>query len=207
MKSFRFVSAVGLAMVLSLGLLRAPTYAANKATVSVTPQAADVGLRKSFSVDVQVNTNDETVSGADMKIEYSKNLKFERADTVRSVFPVPVKEVKESNNVLTFSRVRTDKGYKGSDGNIIRLTFKPTSPGKATVIVNAADSRVLLYADSSNILLASVNGSYNIGVLGTYSPAGNVATVIVAVVVILVVLMFVAKRRRQTISGHAKSSS
>jgi hypothetical protein len=176
-----------LIMVISLSLPLGVHAANATASLVVAPTNQKMNKGDTLDVDIQLNSGGQAVAGSELTIMYSKNMRYDHADATDSIFATEVTPAKNQDNTITLSRVRTDTGYNGIDGRIVRLAFVATDTGDAFVNIDASKSKVLSYGDSSNILQASVNGVYTISSSST-SPLSSQAMQILGVVILLVLL-------------------
>lgn len=162
-----------LALLLWGGYKVSPTVDASpvSATLKVTPNIGNQSMGSDFVVDFTLDTGGQSVGGVLVEVSYSSRLQFVSADATGSVFGEEVLSPTPSGGTFQFGRVRLDTGFNGSNGQLLRVTFRPTAPGTATIVINASASEVIAYFDSSNILQTTVNGSYTI--LGPPASCGN----------------------------------
>ena len=132
------------------------------AKLKVLPASGTHAVGQDFTEDIVLDTGGETVGGVFVDVIYSSNLAFVKADPLGSVFDQEVLTPLPLRNHFQLASVRFDGGYKGAEGHIVRLTFKPLSPGNALVTIDAQASEVIAFADSSDVLGSTVNGSFTI---------------------------------------------
>lgn len=131
------------------------------ATLKIVPSTGNGTVGVDMGVDIKVDTS-QSVGGILASVTYSGNLQYVGAITSSSVFDQEIMAPAPSGNTVQFARVRFDTGFNGTDGQVIRLTFRPLSNGIATVIINQAASEVISYSTSTNILSSVINGSFTL---------------------------------------------
>ncbi len=138
------------------------TQAANPtATVSVSPSSGDQTVGNNFTVSFKLDTGGQPVTVLGVDVNYSSNLQFISFDESGSVF-MPITNPDPSGNHFRFERWRTDAGFNGSDGLLIKVTFKPLQSGTGSITIDSQTTQILHADDQSNILKNTINGSYSL---------------------------------------------
>lgn len=132
------------------------------ATLSIVPANTVTGVKQPFNVDIKLTSNTNAASAVDLTVNYSPNLTYNSSDSANSIFNTEVDALKNVNNAITFSRIRTDTGYLGTSGQVVRLNFTASKSGLYTISINTGNSSVLAYSDSSNILLSTSNATITV---------------------------------------------
>ncbi len=159
---FALLSGILVAGLLLASHLGSASAATKTATLSVVSQGTQVVLDTFFNVDIKLNTGGQAVGGVRLTLNTSTNLQFLGGNAEGSDFASEVSPITINGNTITAARVRLDAGYNGTTGQVVRLVFKPTAVGTATVTLDQANSEVVAYEDSTNILNSVVNGSYTV---------------------------------------------
>ncbi len=134
--------------------------AAPTATLSVTPQTGTYTVGMAFDVDVKLTTGGQAVAGVDVRITLSDNLQYVSSSADGSVFDQDVVNPRVNGNQITFSRVRFDQGYSGTNGHVMRLRLQAIGSGQATVTIDQPATDVLDYASAGDILQSTVSAGY-----------------------------------------------
>jgi len=135
------------------------------ATMAISPTSGTYNLNDAVSVNVNLTSPTNAAAGVDVRITHSGNLTFVSADSTGTVFATEVTPATDVANVITFSSVRTDTGFIGNTGQLMRLNFTASAAGTATISIDKTNSSVIAYADSTDILQTVTNGSYTIQAL------------------------------------------
>ncbi len=157
-----FITVFSLLVLLSAVGTHHAQAAPQTATLKVSPASSTVTVNSEFSVNLLVDTGGQSASYVTVDVNYSNNLEYVRFDASGSVFSTALFDPTPSGNHFKLERTRTDAGYNGSNGQILKVTFKAIAAGTGTVTINKAASEVLAYEDSSNILQTVANGSYTL---------------------------------------------
>ena len=139
------------------------------AVIKVVPSSGSQSVGAAFAVDFKLDTGGQAVGGVLVDVTYSTNLGFVSADVAGSVFDFEVIAPTPVNNRFQFVRVRLDDGFNGSDGQLIKITFRPTAAGTGAITISTIVSEVIAFSDSSNILKDVINGSFTL----TLASAGD----------------------------------
>src|SRR3989338_1857071 len=102
------------------------------ATLKVYPSSGAGTVGVDLPVDVQLDTS-QSVGGVLVSISYSTNLEYVGAISSSSVFDQEIESPAPSGFAFQFARVRFDTGFNGTDGQVLKLTFRPTSNGLASI--------------------------------------------------------------------------
>lgn len=162
--------------LLILGLLLVPTFTF-ASTLSVSPSTQNVSVGSTFTVNVNLDTQNTSIDGVDLRyLNYNPSLlQVEDANVSTSGIQIApgnlmamtlVNKVDQSLGRITFSQVTGgNTKYRGS-GTLATITFRALAAGTANLTFNytannTTDTNVA--ANGSDSLTAVVNGSYTIG--------------------------------------------
>jgi hypothetical protein len=150
-----------------------PAKAAATATISITPSSGSQTVGQEFTTTFVLNTGGQSATVVGVEVSYSTNLEFVSFSTTGSVFDTRFKDPSPAANPFRFERANTS-GFNGSNGQLIKVTFKPKSAGTGTITINKANSQVYTSGTNpENILQTVNNGSYTLSnpVVPTPTPA------------------------------------
>lgn len=132
--------------------------------------ASSVTVGDTFTVDFKIDSGGQAISWVTGNVSFSSStLEYVSADATGSDFNVQV-TVPTGSNPFSFERTRFDDGYNGSNGQMIRVTFKAKTTGTGTVNYNQNDSQALAFSDSTNILQSVQGTSVTINAAATPTP-------------------------------------
>lgn len=163
LRSFlHFTLVIGL-VTLTLGTAIPKAQAATPtATLSLTPSAPVALTNGTFGIDVKLSTGGQAASLTNLSIIMGGNISYNTFDPFGSVFNSTVNDPAINGNTLTFSRLRSDTGFNGQNGQVLHLVFNALSAGAGNLTIDQPNSGVLAFSDSSNILSAVNNSSITI---------------------------------------------
>lgn len=185
--------------LMALGIAFSGTQA-HAAVLSVSPSNLTVTKGAPIVVDLLLDSAGENLSGANVSLTYPDNLKFVALEATDSIFPNELNPLTQETGSLSFTRVRTDAGYTGTEGRVARLTFQTIASGSGTLAINVSKSSVYRQSNSSNALQAAVNGLYTINVAkattasATVSLAMQLGAILLLLALIVVLVWFIRKR-------------
>lgn len=150
-------------LVVSGGILWSASAATPSAVLRISPSSGTISVGGTLAVDVLLDSGGQGVSYVLGELTFSDSLEFVSASTADSVMPSVVVAPTANGQTIRFELTRTnDDGYKGNGGLVTKLRFKSKSEGKVDLIFNQANSQVLAFEDSSNILKSVGNGNYTV---------------------------------------------
>lgn len=154
---------IALGLVAMVASKQDPADAAQTAALLITPATGNQTVGSTFDVDVKLTTGGQAVAGAEVRITLSSNLQYVSFSSGGSVFSQDVINPQVSGNQITFSRVRFDDGYNGSNGQVLKLTLKGTAAGQGTIAIDQANTDVLDYANAADILQTVSSATVTLG--------------------------------------------
>lgn len=149
------------------------------ATMTVSPATGTFSNQSTFTVHVEVNT-DQAINGAEGTLQFPLNkLEVVGIDKSQSIMSLWVQEPAFSANgstgLIKFSAIKLNPGYTGSRGNVFNVTFHVKDVGVANVSFSSGD---ILANDGmgTNILDAFGGGIFSLtdGVIIPTVPAPSV---------------------------------
>ena len=128
-----------------------------------------------FNLEIKIDTGGQAVGGADILLEFPKNLLSAQQITKGTVFSEVFSSIKNDEGKLIISAyfpyTESEKSYTGTNGLIATVSFKPLGTGNATVnfVCNpnsTNESNIVEKINSKDIIVcdANINGSYNLNV-------------------------------------------
>jgi len=126
-----------------------------------------------FNLEVRIDTGGQAAGGADVLLEFPKNLLSAQKVTKGTAFTEVFSSIKNEEGKLIISAyfpyTESEKSYIGTNGLIATISFKPLGSGTATVnfVCNpnsTNESNIVEKINSKDIIVcnANVNGSYNL---------------------------------------------
>lgn len=139
------------------------TETAEAATLKLTPDTGVYTAGGTFTARVVINTDGKSVNAADGQLSYNpKEISVVSVNRASSIFNLWTLEPTFSNTTgsITFGG-GSPSGYKGTNGNIMSITFRALGAGSPKVIFKGGS---ILAADGlgTNILTSMVGGTYTI---------------------------------------------
>jgi hypothetical protein len=134
------------------------TFAAEAATLSVSPGTGVYTSNSTFTVKVVVNTSGKSINAAEGTLSFNPSeLSVVSANRNGSIFNLWVAEPSFSNSAGTVSfSGGLPSGYTGGSGNIMTVTFKAKGSGASKV--SFASGSVLANDGAGTNVLTSMNG-------------------------------------------------
>ena len=128
------------------------------ATLSISPGTGVYSANNTFSVQVIVNTDSQSINAADGVISFNpRELSVISVNRSSSIFNLWVTEPAFSNSAGTINfSGGSPSGYTGSRGNIMNITFRAVGSGNAKV--NFKSVSVLANDGRGSNILTSMNG-------------------------------------------------
>lgn len=138
---------------------------ASEADVGVTlftsPSSLTVVKGDSFTVDLDLNTQTENISGVDLVFNYDKNFLQVNSIIPRNMFPKVVKKNNDGNGNISLI-LSTDPGtFANGEGTLASINFTALSSGKTTLSY-ANFSQVSAPNNVVNILSTSIGANIDI---------------------------------------------
>jgi hypothetical protein len=126
-----------------------------------------------FNIEVRIDTGSQAVGGADVILEFPKNLLSVQRVIKGTVFSEVFSSIKNNEGKLLISAyfpyTESEKSYTGTNGLIATISFKPLANGTASVnfVCNpnsTNESNIVEKIKSKDIIVcaSNVNGSYNL---------------------------------------------
>jgi len=130
-----------------------------------------------FNLEIRIDTGSQAAGGADILLEFPKNLLSAQKVIKGTVFSEVFSSIKNDEGRLLISAyfpyTESEKSYTGTNGLIATISFKPLSSGTASVnfVCNpnsTNESNIVEKINSKDIIVcsANINGSYNLTVAG-----------------------------------------
>jgi len=141
-----------------------PRQVSAEAGLSISPPSGTYTVGESFSILVNVNSDGHDINAASGQLKFdSLRLEVVGIGTTRSIFTIWTEEPKFSNSVGTiqFSGGLPSPGFNGSNGTILRITFKALEEGKASISFTNG-SLLANDGQGTNILETFSGASYTI---------------------------------------------
>ncbi|MBI2474124.1 MAG: hypothetical protein HYV68_00310 [Candidatus Taylorbacteria bacterium] len=123
--------------ILSLILAASPIVAGAQASLFISPASGDYRVGTNFSVLVNVNSGGMPINASTAQINFDRSkLSVVSVGYSQSVFKLWPAEPEFDNNAGTiiFSGGLPSPGFTGSDGALLRITFRPKAAGSASVV-------------------------------------------------------------------------
>jgi len=154
-------------LVIAVFVVAVPQFALADASLSIVPNKGTYKPGELFSVIVELASGGTSINAVTADIRFDKNL-FEVTNISysRSIFSLWTQEPKYSNanGLISFSGGTPSPGFSGSNGTILRLTFKTRAAGEGDIRFETAS---IFANDGKGTNVASaLNG-------GTFRVAGN----------------------------------
>ena len=179
LKSAHFI----LAAFLSLFFLNFSTvYAAHDATLFFAPSDTAASIGKSFVVNVNVSSSDQSINAVSGAIRFPADLlqvtSVSKSGTIISLW-TQEPSFSNSDGRINFEGIVLNPGYTGSAGKIIAVTFKVKAAGQAVVVFSSGS---ILANDGlgTNILQSLGGASFTLGEVAAPTPAPETETPAVA---------------------------
>ena len=145
MKSMQFgmrsTLALAVAFAFAMTMHAHPAYAAS---LSLSSGSADVSVGDIVTVRLSLGSSDQAINTAEGTIDFSPDvLEAVSIDKSTSIFPIWVEDPSFSNAAgeVTFSGGLPTPGFQGSNGTVLKVTFRATHSGVASLSVNDATVR------------------------------------------------------------------
>lgn len=154
-------------------------YTADAATLKVNPSTGVYTAGSAFSVSVLLNTEGKSVNAADGQLTFNpRELQVVSATRNGSIFNLWTEEPTFSNTAGAISfGGGSPAGYKGTNGTIMYVTFRPLAAGTPKVTFKGGS---VLAADGlgTNVLTSMSGGTYTVAAKGDapapeYIPPAN----------------------------------
>jgi len=133
---------------------------ASAATLFVAPQSKDIRVDDTFIVLVNTNTQGTAINAASVDIKFDQNLlSAQSVGYSNSIFTLWAEEPKYSNLAgnIHLSGGLSSPGFTGSNGAILRITFKARAVGQTQISLE--NGSVLANDGIGTDVLSSVQGS------------------------------------------------
>lgn len=142
--------------------------AASAATLSLTPSTGVYTTGSSFTATVKLNTQGQPINAAEGVLKFNpKELQVLSINQNSSIFNLWTIEPTFSNSAGTVSfGGGSPRGYTGSSGTILSVTFMPKNAGTAAVNFTSG-SALAADGQGTNVLSSMKGGSYTIGAQAT----------------------------------------
>ena len=151
-------------LIISIITLVFLPFAANAATLYITPSGGTYKSGELFSVLVNVNTLSKSINAASGQLNFdSAKLEVVSLGYSNSIFTLWTQGPAFSNSAgsITFSGGLPSPGFTGPSGAVLRVTFKPKGVGQAAV--NFASGSILANdGKGTNILDGFSGGVFNV---------------------------------------------
>lgn len=131
---------------------------ASAATLSLSPGTGVYQANTTFTVNVLVNTQGQSINAADGTLSFNpRELSVVSANRASSIFNLWVAEPSFSNSAGTISfSGGSPSGYTGSGGRVMTITFRAVGSGPARV--NFSSGSVLANDGRGSNVLSNMNG-------------------------------------------------
>lgn len=130
-------------------------------TLYTSPTTINAIKGESFSVDLDIDTQDESVSGADLLVNYDKNYLVVNSITKRDFLPKLMKKSDDLEGNISIVVAGDKDGAKNGSGTLATITFTALTTGSTTISYNNL-SQVAASNKLVNVLTASSGTSINI---------------------------------------------
>lgn len=141
----------------------------------LSPSNSSITTGQTFTVDVKVNTNGQTVNGVQSNITYPIGLlSVASINSTAGVFDVKAQQIDDGNGTITLA-FGAFTPQSGSNLLVATVTFLAKAPGNATVAFQ--NPTVISNISNKDVMKNYINGVYAIsGVAITPTPTSSVST-------------------------------
>ena len=129
------------------------------AYLKLEPETVSTNANETFTINVDIDTENEEVNSADVYITYDANLLEAQQVAAGSFFPTVTNDI-ASGRLYIAGLVEDPASSKKGTGTIATVTFKALKDGFATLSIDCSSSKIVKAdVNATNILECSKNGS------------------------------------------------